>query len=83
MRITPTENTGWFVRATSWFTRKGIEQTTGKAVLPDSTRAASHHPSLMFGVTMVELGQLRMRRVPQKLKVLASLATARRIGCPF
>ncbi len=85
MRIQPPDlrHAGWFARLLAWATRRGVRQTTGKPILPDSTRAAAWHPPLMFGVMMMELAQLRMRSVPRKYKALVSLAAARRIGCPF
>lgn len=85
MRITGADlqKAGWLVRTIACFTRRGVAKSTGKEVLPDSTLAAAHHPPLMLGVTFMELGQMRMRSVPLRFKLLASLAAARRIGCPF
>ena len=67
----------------AWMARTGIRKMMGKDVLPDSVRAGMHHPPLLFGVMMMELAQMRMSSVPHQLKVLASLATSRRVGCPF
>jgi hypothetical protein len=65
-----------FVRFTYWLSRRML----GKELL--SAKVAAHHPRLYFGRSMVEGMALGSHRVDDRLKTLASLATAQAAGCP-
>jgi hypothetical protein len=67
----------WFGRLVRWAAAKRL----GKVPEPVEITAANN--SVLFGVTMMELAQERARSLPLKLKMLADLRAATRIGCPW
>ena len=63
--------------------RAATRQLTGKDVTPDSMQAAAWHPGLLTAVSGMEMAQAGLRSVDPAVKVLASAAASRWIGCPF
>ena len=74
---------GLFIRLAYWFTRRKIGQVTGKAQLVEPVKIIAHHPRLLRAIAAMESGQEAARHVAPRLKTLASIKAATRIGCPF
>lgn len=68
---------GLFVRLVRWIARRKLGRDTGPM------RVMTHHAGVLFGVGAIESALERCRAVPSRLKSLAQIQAARRIGCPF
>jgi AhpD family alkylhydroperoxidase len=64
-------------RLTSWFARRKFGADL------DPGRAMGHHMGVATGYGMLEMGVLRWKAVPHRLKDLAVMASAVRIGCSW
>ena len=73
----PPERAGLLVRLAYWFSRRMV----GKVAEP--LTIAAHHPWIFRAYGAYEFALARAQRVDPKLKALASLKAATRIGCPF
>jgi hypothetical protein len=76
-RLKPAGKTGLFARLVKWIAARRL------GVVPEPLAIQSSHPAVLFGVAMMETGQERAHLVPPKLKALAGLRAATRIGCPW
>jgi hypothetical protein len=65
------------------YVRRKVAKLAGRAALPEPIQVTAHHPRLLRATAHMELGQEAARSVPARLKLLASIQTARLIGCPF
>ena len=68
---------GLFTRFLYWMTRRKI----GRVVLP--FKITAHQPRLLTAVGQMEMGQHAVHSVDEKLKALAGIQAAVRIGCLF
>jgi hypothetical protein len=66
-----------FARIVFWFAKRRL----GRVPLP--VRIHALHGKVFSGYARMELAQDKAKRVPFKVKTLASIRTAMRIGCPF
>ncbi|MGF1470544.1 MAG: carboxymuconolactone decarboxylase family protein [Rubrobacteraceae bacterium] len=73
----PERNAGLLGRFAYRFSRRRF----GKVAEPLTVTA--HHPRVLFGYGMMELALDRSNRVDERLKHLAVLKTAARVGCEF
>ena len=73
----PKERAGLLVRIAYWLSRRMV----GK--VPEPLTVTAHHPWIFRAYGAYEVALARARRVDPKLKSLASLKAATRIGCPF
>lgn len=71
------ERAGLLVRLAYWFSRRMV----GK--VPEPLAVTAHHPWIFRAYGSYEYSLSRARRVDAKLKALASIKAAARIGCPF
>ncbi|HUO17122.1 MAG TPA: hypothetical protein VMX38_19225 [Verrucomicrobiae bacterium] len=53
----------------------------GHVIMP--LQVTAHHSKIFWGYTQMEQAQMGSHRVDHKLKVLAELRVATRVGCPF
>jgi hypothetical protein len=53
----------------------------GHVIMP--VQVTAHHPKLFWGYIQMEQSQMSSNLVDQKLKGLAELRVATRVGCPF
>lgn len=53
----------------------------GHVIMP--LQVTAHHGKIFWGYTQMERAQMGSHRVDHKLKVLAELRVATRVGCPF
>lgn len=67
----------WFGRLVRWAAAWRLGR------VPEPVEITAAHPAVLFGATMMELAQERARSAPLKLKMLANLRAAARIGCPW
>jgi len=74
---------GLLTRLVYWFVRRRINKLTGKNEILEPVTVAAHHPRLLRAMGQMEGGLAAASSVPSGLKVLASLQTAKLIGCPF
>lgn len=74
---------GFGLRLVYAFVRRKLARLAGKAVVPEPIQVAALHPRLLRATAHMEAGQEAARSVPVRLKLLASIQTARLIGCPF
>lgn len=65
------------------FVKRKVAGLTGLAVVPEPLRVTAHHPRLLRATAHMEMGQEAAHAVPARLKLLASVQTARLVGCPF
>jgi hypothetical protein len=63
--------------------RNKMKKAVGQAKILNPQKVTAHQPALLFSQGMMDYGQLKMRSVPSKYKLLASVKAASRIGCPF
>lgn len=68
---------GLVVRIIHFLTRRKV----GK--VPTPMQVMAHQPALLMGYARLELGQMKMTRVPGSLKALASIRTSTLLGCPY
>lgn len=68
---------GLFVRLVRFIARRKLGRDTGPM------RVMSHHAGVLAGVGAMELALERCGALPARLKSLAQVQAARRIGCPF
>ncbi len=80
--IEPAE-AGWFTRLVYWFVKRKFAKLTGKDRLIEPIKVVAHHPRLMRAMGQMEAGIAAAHSVQAKFKLLASLQTARLVGCPF
>lgn len=77
---TPAEH-GFFarqwLRLVYWLTRRRV----GRVVMP--VQILGHQPGLLTGYGMMEDVVERAHRVPPRIRSLAQVRAATRIGCPF
>ena len=66
-----------FVRLVRWFATRKLGRDTGPM------RVMTHHGGVLAGVGAMETALERCRTVPARLKTLAQVQVARRVGCPF
>lgn len=77
-RIRGVENGGSVLARIAFFmTRRKV----GKVIRP--VRVHALHPRLLLGYGRMEQAQEKAARVPQRVKAVATLRVAMRIGCPF
>jgi hypothetical protein len=74
---------GWFMRFVYWLSRRKLRSLSPDPPVPSSLRVMAHHPGVTLTYGSFETGLERWRRVPERLKVLASIRAATLIGCPF
>jgi hypothetical protein len=74
---------GLLTRIVYALARRRVRQLTGVAKVPEPLRVTAHHGRLLGGLVAMELAQDAASRVPARLKTLASVAAATRIGCPY
>jgi len=79
MRISqvPASRAGWFGRLAYFLARRQFQ------TVPESLSATAHHRDILFGVGMMERAMAKAQLLPARLKTLASIRVATRIGCPF
>jgi hypothetical protein len=65
------------------FVRRKLAKVTGRATVPMPIQVTAHHPRLLRALASMEMGQEAAQTVPARLKLLASIQVARRIGCPY
>ena len=53
----------------------------GRVIMP--LQVTAHHGPIFWGYTQMEQGQMSSKLVDHKLKGLAELRVATRVGCPF
>jgi alkylhydroperoxidase family enzyme len=73
----PAAKAGIFTKLMYIFVRRRLGR------VPEPVRVMAHHRGLLTGYAAFELALDRARRVPARLKDLASLRAATLIGCPF
>jgi hypothetical protein len=73
----PAERAGLLVRFAYWFTRRSV----GKVVEP--LAIAAHHGAIFQGYSAYEFALTRAKKVPVRLKTLASLKAGSLVGCLF
>ena len=66
-----------FARFVYWFAKRRLGR------VPAPARIHALHGRVFQGCARMELAQDKSKRVPFKVKALASIRTAMRIGCPF
>jgi hypothetical protein len=66
-----------FVNLVYWFTQRRL----GRVIMP--IQVTSHHTGILWGYTQMEQSQMGAKLVEAKLKGLAELRVATRVGCPF
>ena len=76
-RIAAAAKLGWFAR----LVRRAAAKRLG--MVPEPLDVQAHHGAVLFGTTMMELAQDRARSLPLRIKALADLRAATRIGCPW
>ena len=74
--VEPSE-AGLFTRFLYWMTKRKV----GRVILP--FKISAHQPRLLAAAGQMEMGQQAMHSVDAKLKALAGIQAAVRIGCPF
>jgi hypothetical protein len=73
----PAARAPWWVRLLYRMTARMV----GRVPVPMAVMA--HHPQILRGYTGYEWFLHRAQRVPARLKALAGLKAAARVGCPF
>jgi hypothetical protein len=53
----------------------------GRVIMP--IQVTSHHAGILWGYTQMEQSQMSAKLIDPKLKGLAELRVATRVGCPF
>jgi hypothetical protein len=76
-RIAAPAKLGWFAR----LVRRAAAKQFG--MVPEPLDVQAHHGTLLFGSAMMELAQNRARTLPLRIKALAELCAATRVGCPW
>ena len=76
-RIEGVERPGWLTR----FVLGMAKRMVGKA--PEPMAISAHNPAIFQAGAAYEWFLGRARRVPKRLKTLASIKAATLIGCPF
>ena len=66
-----------FVRFVRWFARRKLGRDTGPM------RVMTHHAGVLVGVGAMESALERCHALPSRIKSVAQIQAARRIGCPF
>jgi hypothetical protein len=74
---------GWLTRILYSFVRRKVRALTGRDELVEPIRITAHHTRLLVGLGQMEMAQAAAHSVPARLKALASLESARLIGCPY
>ena len=67
----------WLVGIVYWLTRRRL----GHVIMP--VQVTAHHPKILWGYGQMEQSQMASHLVDHKLKALAELRVATRVGCPF
>ena len=75
--VVPDEEASWLLRFANRYTRK----QRGTSLEP--TRIMGHQSWILGGAGAMEMALERSSHVPSRLKSLAGLKAAARIGCPF
>ena len=65
------------------YVKRKLARIAGRSLVPEPVQVTAHHPRLLRATAHMELGQEAARSVPARLKLLAAVQAARRIGCPF
>jgi hypothetical protein len=73
----PERQAGAFVRIAYWLVRRRL------GAVPEPTRLMAHQPRVLRAAGAFEMAFDRARRVDAKLKVLAQIKVATRVGCSF
>jgi len=68
---------GLFRRFAYWMSRRKV----GRVVMP--VQVAAHNQMILFGFGMYEQALAKAHTVDARLKGLASMRVAGRVGCPF
>jgi hypothetical protein len=77
------KDAGWLTRILYTFVRRKMRALTGKATVPEPIQVTAHHTRLLVGLAQMEMAQAAAHSVPERLKTLASIKAATRIGCPY
>jgi hypothetical protein len=73
----PAPRASWLARVAYWMSRRMV----GK--VPEPLTIAAHHPAVFRAYVGYEYFLAKANRVDAKLKSLASMKAATRVGCPF
>ena len=74
---------GLFTRLLLGFARRKLAKLTGRAQVIEPLTITAHHPRLLLAQGQMEMGQEAARTIDARLKTLAHVRAAMRIGCPF
>jgi hypothetical protein len=74
---------GLLLRLLYRYVSRKVARLTGRPSVLEPVKLTARHPRLLLAVGQMEMGQEAARSLPVKLKQLASIHVARRIGCPF
>lgn len=66
-----------YVGIVYWLTRRRL----GHVIMP--LQVTAHHANIFWGYTQMEQAQMSSHLVNDKLRGLAELRVATRVGCPF
>ena len=69
--------TGLITRFLYWMTKRKL----GRVILP--FKVTAHQPRLLLAAGQMEMAQQAAKSVDSKIKALAAIQAALRIGCPF
>ena len=76
-RIPEPAQPGLFARFAYWMTKRRL----GRVVSP--VKITAYHPGLLWGYGQMEVSLSGLHSLEETTKELASLKTARMVGCPF
>ena len=71
------EKDNLFVKGVNWYTRRAY----GRDIT--MTRVLAHSPWMSVGLGTLEFAHERAGKVPERLKMLAELKVATKVGCQF
>ena len=77
------KNAAWWLRLIYQIAGNEVKKLTGTAKIGDTLKLTAHRPRLLFGLLMMESGQLAASALSPKLKSLASLRVSTIVGCPY
>jgi alkylhydroperoxidase family enzyme len=73
----PAATASWFVRTVYRLVRRQVGR------VPEPVAVAAHQPTILRAYAAYEWFLARADRVDKRLKALAALKAAARVGCPF
>jgi hypothetical protein len=77
----PSNQGGLFRRLFVGIVYSLTKRRLGRVIMP--IQVTSHHTGILWGYTQMEQSQMGAKLVDAKLKGLAELRVATRVGCPF